>query len=426
MLAADCSLLTAHYSPLTADRPPLTADRPPPTAHRPPLTADRSPLTCSLLRARLGSRIPFHSLRADIMSSRPLAPTPRTYVQLRDAVIAVAVKGRQAVELAKLRTYHETGRLINEHILLFRDRADYGAKVYTKLEADTGIVERTLRQCAQFQRCYPIWSARSKLGWSHYRLLISVADPAKRKAFEAEAIKRDWNSEDLETRVRSHNAIALASDDPDPVDEKPVELLKPRRGVAGLLRVVERFDGLALDLGFKNYAAITTATKARLTAGRFDGLTAGDIVRWDADGVFKIPDATPAHLFTYSATVRKIVDGDTLDIAIALAPGFTRDLRLRLRGLDCPELETAAGRAAKAFVETLLAPGDEVTLCTTKPDKYDRYLADVYIGKSAAAETLPPLTAGRSPLTAEGSTFLNNVLLSTGHAIHYDGGAKED
>ena len=301
------------------------------------------------------------------MPARSLTATPKTYAQLRDAVVAVVVTGRLAIDRAWVGTCHETGRLINEHVLLFRDRADYGAKVYTKLAADTQISERSLRQCAQFHRCYPIWHGHAKLIWSHYQLLIQVADSAQRKALEAEAVRKSWTVPELSTHVRSYNAIALASD--DTTSAPPVELLTPRCGTPGLRRVVERPDGLGIDLGFKNYADLTAAPQARLKVG--------DIIRWDetpstgirAGGVKKVEDATPAELFTYRATIRKVIDGDTLDVAITLAPGFTRDLKLRLRGLDCPEISTAAGRAAKAFVENLIRPGDEVIISTTKPAK---------------------------------------------------------
>jgi hypothetical protein len=58
---------------------------------------------------------------------------------------------------------------------------------------------------------------------------------------------------------------------------------------------------------------------------------------------------------------------------------------------------------AKRFTDSFLAPGAEVTLSTTKPDKYDRYLADVFV----PAEPVEPL-------------FLNNALLENGHAEHKD------
>ena len=86
------------------------------------------------------------------MPSAKLSPTPKTYAELRDAVIAVVVKGRQEIDRAWLETYHETGRLINEHVLLFQDRANYGAKTFDKLAEDSGISARNLRKCAQFHR----------------------------------------------------------------------------------------------------------------------------------------------------------------------------------------------------------------------------------------------------------------------------------
>ena len=347
------------------------------------------------------------------MPARALTPTPKTYAQLRDAVVAVVVQGRRAIDRAWLETYHETGRLINEHILQFRDRADYGGQVYSKLAADTQISERSLRQCAQFQRFYPIRHARAELSWGHYQLLVQVADGAQRKAIGTEAIRRQWTTRDLETRVREINAAASpapTADDPTP--SPPVELLTPRRGTPGLHPIVDLGDGPEVDLGFKIYRALGPGAK----------LTTKDIVRLSEEGICKVDHAIKAQLFTYTATVRKVIDGDTLLVALAIAPGFTHRLKLRLRGLDCPEISTPAGRAAKTFVEKFLRPGDEVIIGTTKPDKYDRYLADVFVGGAASS----PLNADRLTPAAKGEVFLNNALLAAGHASRYEGGAKEE
>ena len=121
--------------------------------------------------------------------------------------------------------------------------------------------------------------------------------------------------------------------------------------------------------------------------------------------------------------------GDTTIDAkgLAVAPGFTHELKLRLRGLDCPEIATAAGRAAKAFVDDLLHAGDEVIMSTTKPDKYDRYLADVFIADAKAANSSSEPRADGSKLKADGSElFLNNALLQAGHAVPYDGVGPKD
>lgn len=43
--------------------------------------------------------------------------------------------------------------------------------------------------------------------------------------------------------------------------------------------------------------------------------------------------------------------------------------KLRLRGIDCPELNIPKGKAAKRFVERLASQAKSVTITTTKPDK---------------------------------------------------------
>ena len=339
--------------------------------------------------------------------SAKLTPTPKTYAELRDAVVAVVVKGRQDIDRAWVETYHETGRLINEHVLKFRDRADFGAKVYDRLAEDTGISARTLRECAQFHRYFPIVRHVAKLGWNRCRLLCQVDDEKRRTALAAQAMKHDWSSGEIVERVRDANAIALESGEKK--NAEPVELLTPRRGVPGLHAIVDRGSGPEVDLGFKLYRELGSASK----------LTTKDIVRLNEDGVRRIDGATKDQLFTYTATVRRVIDGDTLVVALMVAPGVSHELKLRLRGLDCPEISTAAGRAAKAFVDGLIKPGDEVVISTSKPDKYDRYLADVFL----VGATDQPSVA----LAKEGAElFLNNALLEGGHAVRYEGGAKEE
>ena len=73
----------------------------------------------------------------------------------------------------------------------------------------------------------------------------------------------------------------------------------------------------------------------------------------------------------------------------------------------------------------VVKPGDEVIISTTKPDKYDRYLADVFVGEHGARSSEPgDRISGFQPGAAP--TFLNNALLEAGHAIRYNGGAKEE
>jgi endonuclease YncB( thermonuclease family) len=253
-----------------------------------------------------------------------------------------------------------------------------------------------------------------------------VEDAAQRKALSRAADEEEWTTAQLDARVRESNLLAAANGSAEPganggSAEKPPELLKPRRGTPGLHPVVDRGEGPAVDLGFKLYRALGSV--AKLAAGDIVRLTDDPSTPLRAGDVRRIDSATKTELFTYAATVRKVVDGDTFVVALAVAPGITLELKLRLRGLDCPETSTAEGRAAKRFVEEFVRAGDEVVLSTTKPDKYDRYLADLFVLRKGAGAA----GSERADANAGAEIFLNNALLEERHAVRYDGvGPKEE
>lgn len=85
-----------------------------------------------------------------------------------------------------------------------------------------------------------------------------------------------------------------------------------------------------------------------------------------------------AWLYTFRAEVKEVVDGDTLWVVIDCGFRVWVEQKLRLRGLDAPELSTATGRRTRAFVEEALGQAEFVVLSTQRTDKYDRYLADLF------------------------------------------------
>jgi endonuclease YncB( thermonuclease family) len=52
--------------------------------------------------------------------------------------------------------------------------------------------------------------------------------------------------------------------------------------------------------------------------------------------------------------------------------------KLRLRAIDTPKLSTSAGVRFREVVVEMLAPVSFVVLTTSRTDKYDWYLADVF------------------------------------------------
>jgi len=82
--------------------------------------------------------------------------------------------------------------------------------------------------------------------------------------------------------------------------------------------------------------------------------------------------------------ITKVVDGDTLDVIFDLGFSMFIKQRVRLDGIDTPELfsgdenEKKFGLDAKEFVEKWISEQKEIVIKTTKDDKYGRILGKLY------------------------------------------------
>jgi micrococcal nuclease len=89
-------------------------------------------------------------------------------------------------------------------------------------------------------------------------------------------------------------------------------------------------------------------------------------------------------IYIYKAELVRVVDGDTVDLIIDLGFDTSRKERFRLYGIDAPEMRTAAGKAAKAWLWEALQPLETIYVQTVqletkaKRDKYGRFLAVLY------------------------------------------------
>lgn len=319
-----------------------------------------------------------------------------TYDQLvqaiREARAGTRTRIEQAVEQEKVREAWEIGKLIDEHILLHKERADYGKRVLKRLSADLETSDSELYYMLEFARSYPIFPQGGKLSWSHYKALLDMSDPKQREEMAREAVRQRWGRDELRAEVRKRNARIGA-----PVED--TEPLVPLKGELDTYRVViapaGKFRGKpVLDLGFSNYYRprgpfdfrerdIVSVVGARLPRPLNQGGETPPLQILKPAG----KSLVPFHVFSYRAWVLDVTDGDTLWVLVDLGFGITTKQHVRLRGLDAPEIETAEGQEAKRFVESVIArsrgSGDEaisapVVITTVKSDKYDRYLVDVW------------------------------------------------
>lgn len=115
--------------------------------------------------------------------------------------------------------------------------------------------------------------------------------------------------------------------------------------------------------------------------------------------------------YYYDAVVNNVVDGDTIDVAVDLGFNIFTNMRLRLNGIDTKETNSKIAedrelaQKAKEFVIHKIL-NKKVLLETFKPDKYGRYLANVYIDNNID------------------SFSINTMLINEGLAVPYFGGAK--
>jgi len=90
-------------------------------------------------------------------------------------------------------------------------------------------------------------------------------------------------------------------------------------------------------------------------------------------------------LYTYKAKCINVVDGDTIDVIVDLGFYIEKKIRLRVAGIDTPEIRASTeaerkhAREARAFVERLLL--DKPCTVRTKKDVgiYGRYWAEVIL-----------------------------------------------
>jgi micrococcal nuclease len=123
-----------------------------------------------------------------------------------------------------------------------------------------------------------------------------------------------------------------------------------------------------VHLGLRRLVVALVVAATALWLGAFDGLGQAP-VQDDARGV-----PTDAQL----ARVTRVVDGDTVRVAVTAASGPLRqgEYRIRLLEIDSPELDDGGGecgaRAAKAYVRRRLPRGTTVWLETDR-DEVDRF-----------------------------------------------------
>ena len=106
-------------------------------------------------------------------------------------------------------------------------------------------------------------------------------------------------------------------------------------------------------------------------------------------------------LHWYAAKLIRVVDGDTVRLAVDMGFGFSFECTFRLANINCPELPSTEGLKAKDYARAWFTQqGGVCIIKSIKADKYGRYLAHICNAK-------------------EIEETLNHLLIDAGHAVPF-------
>jgi endonuclease YncB( thermonuclease family) len=293
----------------------------------------------------------------------------------------------ESARKALVKTYWEIGKKIVEVEQDGEFRAEYGEHLLGRLSKDLsrkygeGFSVTNLEKMRKFYLTHKISETSPKLEWSKYVALLSVEDPKERERLERRAQAEGLSSRELKELVREETEEYEGRGARN--EGRRAERLKVTRGKLNTYSLVasktlQYPEGkVAVDCGFNVWRFISREKAKALT--------------------------TPPE-YTYVATVEKVIDGDTVWVEIDC--GFDTVVRekIRLRGIDAPEVTTVTGRQSKAFVQRRLKQGSMIVIRTLKSDKYDRYLADVWYSPQSTVDN-------RRSDIAKNGTYLNQELV---------------
>ena len=337
----------------------------------------------------------------------------REYEDLREQVGEILLAGRervrQVVERERVRVSWEVGRLLDQHLVGRGStpgpghgggRGAYGEGVIRRLAADLEMDARRLYEMMALYRASPKVRPTGQLSYTHYVNLLRVPGWQARAFYQKAALDGGWSVRQLAEAIRGgvyEREVGVAGEVGElgtgsgggdgGAEEARRAPLSPLTGRLFTYRVLEADTRHAkLDLGFRVRLVLAGDGSALEAGGAVESAEvveasipeAGAFAAADGRCFDLRPDAVPRRkLYTYGARVQKVVDGDTLWVEIDCGFGVSIEEKLRLRGVDTPELRTPEGERAREFVVQSLLGCERIVLATSKVDLYDRYVADV-------------------------------------------------
>ncbi|VAW15850.1 hypothetical protein MNBD_BACTEROID05-1200 [hydrothermal vent metagenome] len=281
--------------------------------------------------------------------------------------------GQEVIQRQRAQTYWKIGEKISRYLLKNESKADYGSKLFVRLAHDLGVSKSTLHQSVKFYREFPIVSARRQFNWTQIRQLLNVVDKKKRMSLLQKSAKENLTTRQLQREIKAVKQGGFWAN--------PKAELKVQRGklytyqLAQAPFVSNKKGYRVVDCGFGLWRQIPAEGLDRAKVGSL-------VVSDQTESWFNlIPlQGSVSDLYNYRASLNYVIDGDTVVLNVDVGFRTWSKQKLRLRGINSPEISTAQGVKAKYFVQQRLTADTPIFIKTYKKDKYDRYLADIFFG----------------------------------------------
>jgi len=331
------------------------------------------------------------------------------------------LQSMREVNKRMVQAYWQIGKRIIDEEQNSALRAGYGTSLLKRLSEDLttrygrGFSPSNINDMRRLYIEKPILQAPGKLGWTHYRTLFTIKEKNKRDFWEQQAENYNLSSRDLQKQIKREKEVAKA----ERKKERPKKIIPKLYANRGQLYTYKLLKPESMHLKDKHLLVDCGFNIWRdLLFEGVQGADAGDIVvsaKQEGSYCFEKTSIETKTLYTYKALVERIVDADTLWVNVDCGFNTWTRQKLRLRGIDAPEILNEAGQQAKDFVESALRAVEFVIIKTYGADKYDRYLVDIFYLPVEYSDIGLHLETDPYRVLQQGK-FLNQELLDLGLA----------
>ena len=153
------------------------------------------------------------------MKAEALAIKPSFIEDVRSLLHTARRQAYAAANVIMVEAYWQIGQRIVEEEQGGNERAEYGSDLMRALSRQlgddfgNGVSVANLRNFRQFYLTFPEagkrYALRSELTWTHWRLVMRVADPTARDFYIRECAGQSWTTRTLERHIATHSFSRL-------------------------------------------------------------------------------------------------------------------------------------------------------------------------------------------------------------------------